>query len=121
MYGIFITSGKATQLMDAWYHILNCSWLDQCSCHFPGRPRCEVRQNGMYISLQVYSDNSPIIICACLLVVLVQFCYHSSHFAITHNPWVWRAMRILGQVMSGLSIYCWSYQVNEHTLIHACL
>uniref|UniRef100_A0A1X7URQ1 Cytochrome b5 heme-binding domain-containing protein n=1 Tax=Amphimedon queenslandica TaxID=400682 RepID=A0A1X7URQ1_AMPQE len=33
-----------------------------------------------------------------------------SHFAVTHSPWVWRAVRIVGQVTSGLSMYCWTYQ-----------
>ena len=91
MYGIFITSGKATQLMDAWYHILNCSWLDQCSCHFPGRPRCEVRQNVMYKFASVQRHCFHYYLCmhvSCVSSVLLSFqsfCYHTQALGMEGN------------------------------------
>ena len=35
------------------------------------------------------------------------------HFAITHNPWVWRLVNIVIEVVVGMSTYSWCYQVSS--------
>jgi fatty acid desaturase len=43
-------------------------------------------------------------------------CTHdASHFAITHKPWVWRAVGCVHDFFHGASMYTW---INQHTLGH---
>ena len=43
-----------------------------------------------------------------------------SHCAITHNPWVWRALQLLSESVLGISSYCWKHEVRARWL-HSAL
>ena len=51
----------------------------------------------------------------CLSLVTLTLCHDGNHFAITHEPWVWKMISLIGDSLHGLSSRSWIY---THNLSH---